>query len=308
MFNIDDGPIWSIKFHPCGHPTDSRIGILAVTTANQKVLIFSLPYLNENHGSPLVVTLEPNIVCKLSKESISYQDKLLLQTTRICWHYQKDSINTLAAGFVDGLIAFWNFDENSENAVIFPDMFIKAHSEAISVLDMKVGNRGEILLLTSSCGREVKLFSIENNQYKEIAITQPSSRTLCGLLWAHWPAFLIGNDSAYALGVLLSKQPFDFGTKNTIMIQLGPTINSMDVNHWTSTVICCTESGDLISATPHQLVKTDPKDRWTAFQTTILSFTDFKRVPQGKNKPDEIGIVFSDMKVMMNNFIIFSFK
>lgn len=299
-FEISNGPIWCLKFHPCGNLTKKRIGVLAVTTAQQDVLIFSLPYLNGNNENKptAVVELEPNVICRLANEVMLYQDNFLLQTTRVCWHFQKDLVNILAAGYVNGYVAIWNLSEtDDENTLRFPHIVIQAHREAITSVDIKTGEDGKFFLLTATLGREIRLYSIEGCRYEELSVSQLPSRTLCAQLWSHWAGFLVGNDNAYALGCLINRQPFDFGRKNTILINIGQTIINMDINHWTNTVVFTTDSGDVLSATPHQLVSTDPKDRWRAFENTIISFTDFKRIPQEKGVPDEIGIIFNDLKV-----------
>lgn len=289
-----------MRFHPCGHPTDERIGVLAVTTAQQDALVFTLPYLNSNSGSsPAVLQLEPTFICRLAEEPILYQDAYLLQMTSACWHYQKGHYNMLVAGYVNGFVAIWNFEGKSENEdkVRHPDILIPAHHESVTAVDMKAGNSGQIYLLTACLGREIKLFSIENVQYQEVFITNPTSRTLCAQLFANWPSFVIGNDNAFALGVLVNRQPFDFGTKNTTLMNVNSTIIDLDVNQWTNTVILSTDAGDVLACTPHQLLNSNPKDKWHAYDGSVVSFTDYKKIPQSNGAPYEVGIVFADLKV-----------
>lgn len=271
-----------------------------MTTSTQDVFIFSLPYLNSNNKSPQVVMLEPNFICRLHEEPILYEDEFLMQVTRVCWHYQKNLLNYLAVGYVNGYVALWNFEgkqDDDEIQMRFPDIVIQAHRESITALDVKPGQNGQFFLLTSCNGREIKMYSIENCRYQEVTYSQPASRTLCAQLWSHWAGYVIGNDSAYAPGVLVMRQPFDFANKNTSLMSTGTSIIHMDIDHWTNTVIFTTDAGDVLTVCPHKLINTNPKDKWNAFGSAIESFTDYKKIPQSNGSPAEIGIVFADMKV-----------
>lgn len=248
---------------------------------------------------PAVIELNPNIVCRLSEDIILYQDRFLLQATRLNWYYEKDRVNALAVGYVTGYVAIWNFEgREDEGDLRYPDIIIQAHRETITSIDMKPGGvDGQYFLLTSCLGREIKLFSIKGCKYEELTVSQPSSRILCAQMWRHWAGYVNGNDISFTLGFITHRQPFDFGRKNTLFMNLPSSIVSIDINHWTNTVLFTTDAGDVISVTPHQLISTDPKDRWNAFESTIISFTDIKRIPQKNQAPDELGIVFNDMRV-----------
>lgn len=265
-----------------------------MTTAQQDVLIFSLPYLNSDRS---VIKLEPIIICRLSDDIILHQDNFLLQTTRVCWHYQKGAVNVLVAGYVSGDVAIWNFEGKDDDTLRYPDLIFQAHRASITAIDMKPGENGQYFLLTASLAREIKLFSVKNGRAEEISVCQPPSRTLCAQLWTHWAGYLYGNDNAYALGMVTNRQPLDFAKKHTVLMNVASSIIDIDINHWTNNVLFTTDAGDVLGVTPHQLLNTDPKDRWRAFDSLILSFTDFKRIPQASGGPDEIGIVFNDMKV-----------
>ncbi len=288
-FEISNGPIWDIKFHPSVSINKDKIGTLAVTTADQDILVFSLSHGNTQKG---IYHIQPNIICKIADEKIICQDYFLLQATRISWCYNKSSSSVLTAGYVNGYVALWNLDEIEEADQVLPNMVIQSHREAITAIDLKMGDNGKMFLLTASLGREIKLYVIFNGRYEEFAINYTPSRTTCAQFWNHWAAYISGNDSSYATGILTSRQPFDFATKNTHLMNANSTIISLDINHWTNTVVFTTDVGDVLSCTPNQLVNNNPKDKWMCFKNSILSFTDLE-----KDDSDKVGIIFNDIKV-----------
>lgn len=292
-FTINEGPISSIKFHPCGTPNYERIGTLAISTAHKDVLVYSLPYLNNSK----VVIPEPLFICRLANEEIFFQDNFLLQVTRVNWHYEKDFNNILIAGYVNGYVSLFKLNEKGDSVgTKLPILAIQAHHGPVAAIDTKICENGQFLLLTASLGREIKIFSIIKSRYEETATFQPSSRIFCAQFLLNWPAIVMGNDSGYNPGNIILRQPFEFGNKNIALMGVGSSIVTLDTCSWTSKILFATDGGDVLGCYNKQLMLNpkNSKDRWSYFQNSVFSFTDYRHI----NKvSDEIGIVFNDIKV-----------
>lgn len=297
MFSINDGPIWSIKFHPFVIASDERIGILAVTTANQNVLVFSLPYLNGDESNRnLVISLEPSIICKLSEATILNHDKYLLQVSSVNWFSQKESsFSMLAAGYINGFLAMWRIhnddDEKKSPTQLLPYLIFQPHYETVTSIDFKSFGEPEFLMLTTSMDRDMKVFAIENDQYREIACHYAASRNTCAEWCLNWPGYLYGNDNCFTFAGLSYRQPVDFATRNLQLHQSSSAVSDLSMNHWLNFAIFACDSGDIMGTNPNQLVNACPKDRWSYFGNTIFSFTDAVKFDE-----ENYGIVFSDIR------------
>lgn len=293
-FTINEGPILSLKFHPCGFPSYERIGILAVTTSHQDVLVFSLPYLNNSK----VVAPEPFFICRLAEEAGLYHDNFLLQATRVNWHYQKNFNNILVAGYVNGYVALWNLKEESGMTKL-PNIVIQAHHDSITSIDTKIGTNGQFFLLTTSLERVIKIYSIQKSHYEELAVFNPTSRTFCAQFLLNWPAIIIGNDSCYALGNLMLRQPFEFANRNITLMNAGSSIIDLDCCNWSTSILFTTDSGDVLGCHCRHLINNNSiKDRWQSFQNSIYSFTDYRKIStNSENSNDKFGLVFNDISV-----------
>lgn len=311
MFSINDGPIWSIKFHPFVLSSENRIGLLAVTTANQDIYVFSLPYLKndaEDVRKNLIISLEPSIICKLSEEINLHQEKYLMQACATNWYYRKDQMQLLAGGFVNGLVSIWNIDEDdvkasdSDTVEMLPFLVFQPHREAVTSIDFKSTIGSEIHVLTSSLERDIKVFTLDNNQIREIANYYSVSRNLCAQWFYHWPGYVVGNDGCFNAGSLSYRQPLEFGMRNLGLIQTTSSVIDLDINHWLNYVIFVTDSGDILGTNPSQMMSTNPKDRWQYFANTVLTFTDAVKIESKSSSVDgenidEYGIIFNDIKV-----------
>lgn len=292
-FTINDGPISSLKFHPCGSPSYERIGILAVTTSHQDVLVFSLPYLNNSK----VVAPEPIFICRLAEEAIFHHDNFLLQATRVNWHYQKNFCNVLVAGYVNGYVALWNMKEEESDVTKLPNIVIQAHHDSITSIDTKVGANGQFFLLTASHERVIRVYSIHKSRYEEVAVFNPTSRTFCAQFLLNWPAFIIGNDSCYALGNLLLRQPFEFANRNITLMNAASSIIDLDSCNWSTSILFTSDNGDVVGChCKHLLNNNSIKDRWQSFRNSIYSFTDYTKI-SSCNDNDNYGLVFNDIIV-----------
>lgn len=290
---INEGPIWSIKFHPSESPIEKRIGLLAVSTANQSVLVYSLPYLS-NHKS-IVLPLQPVFVCKLQQEDIFFKDEFLLQTSRVAWYQKNDCDSILAAGFINGLVGVWNISSQEHSETLFPQFVFQAHLEPITALDFKVTTNKEFHLLTASLDRKIKFFTLDEVRYQEVADHYSVSRVLCAEWWMHWPGYLVGLDECFTFTSFFHRQPLEFGSRNTQLLGMDSSIIHLNINHWLNSVMVVTDAGDVIGCQPQQMLQMFPKDRWSYFNFNMHSSTDFQKISDS-----EIGIIFCDLKVSLN--------
>lgn len=299
MFIVNDGPIWSIKFHPSESPIEKRVGLLAVTSANQSVLIYSLPYLNNNKS--IILPLEPILICKLEQSDILYNEEFLLQASRVAWYQKNDSDCILAAGFISGLVAVWNINshELSENTskTLFPHFVIQAHLEPVTALDFKATTEKEFHLLTASLDRKMKFYTLNDTRCQEIADNYAMSRVLCAQWWLNWPGYLVGLDDCFTFTSFLHRQPVEFGMRNSPLLGMHSSIIHLNINHWLNYAMVVTESGDVIGCQPQQMLQNFPKDKWSYFKFNVHSYTDFRKISGNESGADEIAVVFCDIKV-----------
>lgn len=298
MIIIDDGPVWSVKFHPNESSGQKRIGLLAVTTANQKILIYSMPYLKSD--KPSVLSLQPNIICKLQQDNVLFNDEFLLQAVKLAWYQKSGEDSVLAAGFINGIVGVWNisrheYSESTEKNIIYPQHAIQAHYEPVTVLDFKTTDGNEFHLLTSSGDRKLKVFTFDEISYRELASHYSQSRILCAEWWMHWPGYLFGIDDCYTVGSLNYRQPLEFGSRNSNMMNSNSPVTDLSINHWLNVALFVTDSGDVIGCNPKQMLNVNPKDRWAYYRFNVHSYTDYNKIIT--NDVEEVGIVFGDFKV-----------
>lgn len=305
MIIINDGPIWSIKFHPSESPIEKRIGLLAVTTANQSVLVYSLPYINNEKS--IVLQIEPNLVCKLDQNGLLFNEEYLLQTSKVAWFQKNDCDSVLAAGYISGAISVWNissedFSNDTSSRELYPHYVIQAHLEPVTVLDFKVTLNSEFHLLTGSADRKLKVFTFDKLRYQEINSTYSASRVLCAEWWMHWPGFVIGYDDSLTFPSFTYRQPLEFGMRNTNLLNTNSTIIHLNINHWLNFAMFVTDSGDVIGCNPNQLYQHGyTKDKWSHYKFSVFSSTDYNKITT--DGVEEIGVVFDDFKVKPKLFL-----
>lgn len=306
FFTINEGPIWSIKFHPFVVPNNERIGLLAVTSSNHHIYVYALPYLPDIKESSVMINMEPSYMCKTVDDVWLFQDKYLMQATHVTWFYRKHhDLHFLGAGFVNGMISVWKFsdDEGSvehsseETKIIYPYLTFQPHHEPITGLDFKYMLGSEILLLTSSLDRNIKVFSIDNNGFQEISSHYATSRIFCAEWWLHWPGFVCGNDSCYTHGSFLHRQPLEFGLRYMQLFFCMSSVIGCAINHWMNAAVFVTDGGDVLCTNPSQLIHSNPKDRWGAYGNNVLSYTDVISVNEKGSTEDRV--VFCDLKVSL---------
>lgn len=295
MIIIDDGPIWSIKFHPNESSIDNRIGLLAVSTANQSILVFSLPYLNNDKS--IILPIHPVLTCRLEENDIFFNDQYLLQASRVAWFQKTDSDCFLAAGYINGLVAVWNisahdYAENFAANTLFPHHVIQAHQEAVSAVDIKATSGNDFHLLTTSFDRKIKVFTFNEIRYQEISSHYSLSRIFCAQWWMNWPGFLVGFDDCFTFVTVFHRQPLEFSMRNAPLLNLNSSIMHININHWLNVMMFVTESGDLIGCCPSQMLSQSPNNRWSNLKFNVHTSTDFNKISD-----DEIGVVFCDLKV-----------
>ncbi|XP_070490513.1 uncharacterized protein [Chironomus tepperi] len=300
FFTINEGPVWSIKFHPFVIPNNDRIGLLAVTSSNHHIYVYSLPYLKNDTDCPIIISLEPSFICKTSNDIWLFQDKYLMQATVVNWFYRKEcDLQLLGAGFINGMISLWNFSdieeaEHTDATILFPYMTFQPHRESVTALDFKYMLGSEIQLLTTSFDRDVKVFIIENTNFHEISSHYSTSRILCAEWWHNWPGFVTGNDNCYSHGNLVHRQPLEFGSRHNYLFYCISSVTTLNVNNWLNLAVFTTDAGDVLMSNPSQLMSCHPKDRWMYFGNNVLSYTDI--VDLEPNSNNEHGIVFYDLK------------
>ncbi|CAG9809221.1 unnamed protein product [Chironomus riparius] len=304
FFTITEGPVWSIKFHPFVVPNNERIGLLAVTSSNHHIYVYSLPYLKNDTDSPKIISLEPAFTCKTVNDVWLFQDKYLMQATVVNWFYRKDcDMQLLGAGFINGMLSIWNFrdvekSEHQDAIILFPYMSFQPHRESVTALDFKYTLGSDIHLLTTSFDRDVKIFMLENTNFQEISSNYSTSRILCAEWWQNWPGFVTGNDNCYSHGNLVHRQPLEFGSRHNYLFYCVSSVTTLSVNNWLNVAVFTTDSGDVLMSNPSQLMSCHPKDRWMYFGNNVLSYTDIVDLKPNSNK-DEHGIVFCDLKARL---------
>lgn len=301
MIIINDGPIWSIKFHSNECCIEKRLGILAVATANQSVSIYSLPYLNNVNS--IVLPLEPNLICKLDDNDTLFNDEYLLQVSKVTWFQKNGKDSILAAGYISGAIALWNVSsyDNASSKTLFPHHVIQAHLEPVSSLDFKATTGADYHLLTASFDRKIKVFTFNEVGYEETASSYSLSRCLCAEWWMNWPGYLLGYDECFTSVSLAHHQPLEFTGRNSHLISIGSSITNLSINHWLNFAMFVTDSGDVMGCHPNQMLNIYPKDRWQYFNFQIIASTDYNKIAQNDGNADKIGVLFGDYKVRKMN-------
>lgn len=291
---VNDGPILSIKFHPCGSLSNTRIGLLAVSTSNQSVLIYSLPYLTSE--TSVVLPIEPNLICKLEEDDVLYQDKYLMQVSKVAWLHKNGEETLLAAGYIDGLVGVWNVSKHkdSDGNIVYPIKSFYPHSEVVTSLDFHSTENSQRYLMTASLDRRIKVFYMTTARFIEVSTFHSLSRILCGEWWMNWPSYLIGHDSCFTTVPLVFRSPLEFAMRNTGLLTFGQSITHMSVNNWTNSLIAVTDAGDVISFSGGQMMQHYSKDKWKHLK--FHSYTDIISIAAVDDKSvPEIGIVFCDI-------------
>lgn len=297
MIIINNGPVWSIKFHPNESSIENRVGLLAVATANQNILVYSMPYLNND--KPIVLQIEPHLVCKLEEDDVLFNDEFLLQASKVAWFQKTDLSCVLAAGYISGTVGVWNIGNHDNfsdlNQTLYPQHVLQTHMESITALDFKATSGPEFHLLTTSLDRKVKVFTFDEISYQEISNQYSNSRVLCAEWWLHWPGFLMGFDDCFTASSFIYRQPLEFGMRNSSLFNTNFSINHLSINNWLNFAMFVTDSGDVIGCSSRQMLQHSPKDKWSYFNFSVYSSTDFNKITTAD--VDEIRIIFNDFKV-----------
>lgn len=252
-------------------------------------------------------------MCKTVGDVWLFQEKYLMQATVVNWFYRKEcDLQLLGAGFINGTISIWNFSDiekpepDKDATILYPYMTFQPHLEPITALDFKYMLESEIHLLTTSLDRDVKVFVIDNTNFQELSSHYTTSRILCAEWWQNWPGFVTGNDNCYSHGNLVHRQPLEFGTRHNYLFYCVSSVTTCNINQWLNVAVFTTDSGDVLMTNPSQLMSCHPKDKWTYFNNSVLSYTDIVDL-QPNSKNDEHGIVFYDLKVICKIDVIIGF-
>lgn len=302
MIIINDGPIWSIQFHPSQSSITNRVGLLALTTANQCILVYSLPYLNND--KPTILEIDPYIICALERDNVLFNDEFLLQASKVAWLQKNASPAVLAAGYISGKISIWSISPSyqKENITrrLYPNHVIQAHMESVTALDFKATNGSEFHLLTASLDRKMKIFTFDDVGYQETSNFFSQSRVLCSEWWMHWPGFLIGFDDCFNFSSFIYRQPLEFGMRNSQLLSVNSSILQLSVNNWLNLVLFVTDSGEVLSCGKQQMLVHRYSDRWDYFNFSMISSTDLSNIRNGD--VNELGVIFEDFKVKVYIF------
>lgn len=294
IFTIDEGPIWSIKFHPSQSSLKKRIGLLAVTTANQNILIFSLPFLHGNHS--LSLQLQPQLICKLDSSDILFKDQYLYQATALNWMIDHSKETILGAGYVSGAFAIWKIHENDKHHV-YPIHFVQSHLEAIRSIDFKIACDDSYHLLTTSHDRKIKTYHVQDYFINETSNLNLLTKINAAEWFRHWPSYMMMRDYSINGTKVIYQQPLEFSLKNCISLMTQDfSMNCLSINDWDNSILMITDTGVVISMHPEQLFDVRYTDQW---QSNIVSFTNFEPVANSESG-EEIGLVFCDLKVSRN--------
>ena len=262
-----------------------------------------MPYLNND--TPIVLQIEANLVCKLEEDDVLFNDEFLLQASKVAWFQKNNSDCVLAAGYINGIVGVWNITNhdctnNNVNEIVYPQHIIQAHMESITALDFKATTGQEFHLLTASLDRKLKVFTFDGVRCQEIANFYSTSRILSSEWWLNWPGFLVGFDDCFTTSSFTYRQPLEFGIRNSSLLNMNTSINDLSINNWLNISIFVTESGDVVGCGSRQMLQHSIKDKWSYFNFSLHSSTDYNKITNGDHK--EIGIVFDDFKVNTDKF------
>lgn len=295
IFTVSDGPIWSIKFHPNQSTLESRIGLLAVTTANQNILIFTLPYLHDSDSKSL--RIEPSLTCKLHMDDVLITDQYLYQATRVSWLVNSAGETYLCGGYINGLLALWEIDDK-DGEIALPQQTHQAHQECITSLDIRPSGDESFQILTASQDRCVKTFEVQDNCIRETSSTTSTSIVSAAEWCINFPGFYMGHDDCFGASRVAYKQPHDFACRNQVLLQQQFTIKSFSINHWNNTVLFATASGDVVSFRTRNFCQSrDLRNYWSYCNFDIEAFTDIQPASESEGSGEEAGLVFCDLKV-----------
>jgi hypothetical protein len=248
--------------------------------------------------SSIVLTISPNFVCDLKKSKTFFNFKYLQQVTRLSWFITNENETLLAAGYVSGLVSVWNvsdFSEHDKGTCLYPQNVIQAHTQSITALDFKATEGSDFHLMTASLDRLLKVFTFDGSRCQENSSHYAASRALWAEWWLHWPGFVVGIDDCFSYGSIIYRQPMEFGSRKNPMLAISSSIVHFNINHWLNFVMFVSDSGDVLGCQPGQMLLSFPKDKWSYFNFSMYSSTDFKKISvDGK---EEIALVFSDFKV-----------
>ncbi|KAM6991998.1 general transcription factor 3C polypeptide 2 [Tautogolabrus adspersus] len=309
----DKGFIWHLKWCPAGvwEPHDSdrqapflpRLGLLAVSTSNSVVSIYSLP-----HPEALLSNKKPANCGKDRQQFPIYQVKEVLslklgsfraprheksgQVLSMDWLPEKPH-NIIAIGFYDGVVGLWDLTtksgllrvrESDASLSLLPYRCLRAHDHAVRALAFCPASR--YLLVTAGEDRYVKTWDLRRLHDPITAQKRFLTNEICWPLNA--PGILWAQDNAYAASGSQGVHYFDHQMRTVFAIPRTASLWSISYNDWLNSLVTSDGLGDVIFAllpymsnSPHYLKRTKER-RFPVYLTSVVPYDTTKEANQEK--------------------------
>ncbi|XP_020510922.2 general transcription factor 3C polypeptide 2 [Labrus bergylta] len=316
----DKGFIWHLKWCPAGgwepHNSDRkapflpRLGLLAVSTSNSVVTIYSLP-----HPEALLSIKKPANCGKDHQQFPIYKVKEVLslklgsfraprhekcgQVLSMDWLPEKPH-NIIAIGFYDGVVGLWDLTtksgllrvrESDASLSLLPYRCLRAHDHAVRALVFCPASR--YLLVTAGEDRYVKTWDLRRLHDPITAQKRFLTNEICWPLNA--PGILWAQDNAYAASGSQGVHYFDHQMRTIFAIPRTASVWSISYTDWLNGLVTSDGLGDVIFAllpymsnSPHYLKRTKER-RFPVYLTSMLPFDTNEELVQETNK-EKVGV------------------
>ncbi|KAM6463023.1 general transcription factor 3C polypeptide 2 isoform 2-T2 [Liasis olivaceus] len=336
----DHGCIWDMKFCPSGAweppvtqrklPHMSRLGLLAVAFSNGKVLLYSLPHvedLNAYRRTQVTGGLSPqHVICKVQYVATLQVGSIQVGNSSECgqcfslaWMPTKPHEH-LAAGFYDGTVALWNLSTKSllqrvcqrdGSLKFYPFHCFLAHDHAVRNIQWCKANSN--FMVTAGNDRKIKFWDLRRlhepiNNIKRFLTTE--------IAWLlPYSGITVAQDSCYASYGLGGIHYLDAGYRDFRAYFVVPrkcTVWSISGSDWLNTVAAGDVTGELVAAVmpdlsvnPHNIKR--PSDRRFFICKAVLRPSDpldkSTTVAAACKKPQAMGRTRNELAAQ--NFILF---
>ncbi|XP_026527395.1 general transcription factor 3C polypeptide 2 isoform X2 [Notechis scutatus] len=272
----DHGCIWDMKFCPSGAwelpitqrklPHMSRLGLLAVAFSSGKVLLYSLPHVEDlNAYRRTQVTGGPSprhVICKVQYVATLQVGSIQAGNSSECgqcfslaWMPTKPHEH-LAAGFYDGTVALWNLLTKSllqrvrqpdGSLKLYPFRCFLAHDHAVSNIQWCKANSN--FMVTTGNDRKIKFWDLRRLHEPINSIKRYLSTEIAWLL--PYSGITVAQDSCYASYGLGGIHYLDAGYRDFRAYFVLPrkgTVWSISGSDWLNTVAAGDIAGELVAA------------------------------------------------------------
>ncbi|XP_063155749.1 general transcription factor 3C polypeptide 2 isoform X2 [Candoia aspera] len=272
----DHGCIWDMKFCPSGAweppitqrklPHMSRLGLLAVAFSNGKVLLYSLPHVEDlNAYRRTQVTGGPSprhVICKVQYVATLQVGSIQVGNSSECgqcfslaWMPTKPHEH-LAAGFYDGTVALWNLPTKSllqrvrqpdGSLKLYPFRCFLAHDHAVRNIQWCKANSH--FMVTAGNDRKIKFWDLRRLHEPINSIKRFLSTEVAWLL--PYSGITVAQDSCYASCGLGGVHYLDAGYhdfRTYFVVPRKGTVWSISGSDWLNTVAAGDVTGELVAA------------------------------------------------------------